>query len=912
MIKVKLLAAILLSVCLFFIMNNHVLAAPANDVFRTMKQPNGITFRSKAVGDEFRHWVETENGNVILQGEDKYWYFAKVEGSKLIATTSKVGIDSVPKNAAVKDHMDSVLPKVNRAALTPNLNAGDFKSNSATNEALIVLLVSFNDTKAKYSENEWSNKIFSSTGNSLNTFYAENSAETFQFTPATETSGVSNGIVSVKLNYNHPDPVDKYNEDQLYRQIVANALKASDGMVNYHQYDENGDGYISVDELHIVTIVAGGEGSYNDPSPRVWGHKYGLFSEAPTLDGVSVGNIYYNGGYTQFGEMHGDHMATIGIIAHELGHDLGLPDLYDRDGSSLGIDVHSVMAGGSWAYQNGEDVGQTPTHFDPWSKIQLGFVTPEIVSSSKKVNINSIKNDNYNVIQIQTDDPSEYFLIENRQYDGYDRGLENRTVSGGVAMWHIDEDQVWEGNDDEGHKLVDLEEASERNGSDLDLYKFYVDYNHYYRKGYEMVFNSETTPNSKLYNGIKTKVAIEVNDYSSDTMGVSINLGDGRDIKDPIWPANTTFKATEVGTDSLKLSWSPATDESGISNYYIYQGSQLVKTLSGDIRSTEISNLKANTSYTFKIEAADPTGNRSVGPSLTIKTKYDSILRLEGKDRFDTAVEVSRHTYQTSETVVIAKGLDFPDALAGAPLAYKLKSPILLSGKISLSSESVKEIDRLGARKAIILGGTSAVPESVKDQLDEMGLTVERISGGDRFETAAKIAAKLGSYNQAIIAYGMDFPDALSIAPYASENGYPILLTKTAELPAATGNALKGTNKNIVIGGTSVISNKVSNNIPNPTRYAGLNRYGTAAAIVKGLYTNYDTAYVASGANYPDALTGSVAAAHKSSPLYLVKKDVIPDETNNLIQNDNANSYVILGGNAAISEVVENQIANGK
>ncbi|MBN8210302.1 cell wall-binding repeat-containing protein [Bacillus sp. NTK071] len=1092
----------LFSVCLFIIMNNSALAAPANDVFRTVEQPDGTTFLSKAVGDEFRHWVETEDGHVILQGKDDYWYFAKVEGSKLTKTTSKVGIDSVPKNAALNDQVVSIPPKIDNKLLKQKQKEVNFKSNSSTKQDLIVLLVNFKDTKARYTENDWSTKIFSQTGNSLNTFYAENSAGKFQFTPAEETGGVNNGVVSVQLNYNHPDPVDKYNEVQLYRQIVANALIASDGMVNYRQFDKNGDGYISVDELHIVTIVAGGEGSYNDPSPRVWGHKYGLFSEAPTLDGVSVGNIYANGGYTQFGEKHGNHMATIGIIAHELGHDLGLPDLYDRDGSSLGVDVHSIMASGSWAFQTGEYHGQTPTHLDPWSKIKLGFVSPEVVYSSKKVNLNSIKNGNYNIVQIKTSDPSEYFLMENRQYSGYDRGLENRTVSGGIALWHIDEDQNRAGNDDENHKLVDLEEANEKYGSDLDSLKYYVDYNHYYRKGYEMFFNNETTPNTKLYNGLTTKLAIEVMDYSNDTMGVAINLGDDKDIKEPNWPADAEIKATEVGKESLKLSWTPATDESGIAQYEIYEGGKLIETVSGDVESTELSNLTSNTSYTFKIEAADvegntttngpsltvkteedrdtkepvwpmnaeikatevgkeslklswtsatdesgiaqyeiyeggkliktvsgdvestelfnltpntsytfkieaadiegnttmngpslsvkteedrdtkkpvwpmnaeikatevgreslklswtsatdesgiaqykiykgdqlvkslsgdvlsmvvtglkenssytfrveaadPTGNIAKGPTLTVETKHDVILRLEGEDRFGTAAEVSRHTYKTAETVVIARGHGFPDALAGAPLAYKLKAPILLSGKRDLSLESVNEIKRLGAKKAIILGGTSAVPKSVKDQLDRMGLVVQRIDGKDRFETAAKIADKLGTYKQAIIAYGLNFPDALSIAPYAAQHGYPILLTKSDELPATTREALTGISKTIVVGGSNVVSNNIFKKLPNPTRYEGANRYGTAAAIVKGLYKNYDTVYVASGANYPDALTGSVAAAQNSSPMYLVKKDVIPEETSNLIQNNQPYSYVILGGEAAISKEVEEQM----
>ncbi|WP_270180337.1 cell wall-binding repeat-containing protein [Alkalihalobacillus sp. CinArs1] len=1099
----KVMAILLFSAFMFFMLNGNALAAPANDMFRTMKQPDGTTFLAKAVGDEFKHWMETKNGYVIVQGKDKYWYYSTIKDANVTITSSKVGIDSVPSNASDKKDMVD-LPSKNKfesPSKSPESNNITLQSvESSSSHNLLVLLINFTDTKAQYSESQWNTQIFSKTVNSLNTYYNEISDGKFQFIPAQETSGSNNGVASVSLNYNHPDPVDRWNEGDLYRKIVADALKASDSSVNYSQYDKNNDGYISVDELHVVTIVAGGEGSYGDPSPRVWGHKWGLFSEAPMLDGVTVGSIYNGGGYTQFGEKHDDHMATIGIIAHELGHDLGLPDLYDRDGSSLGIGVHSLMASGSWAYQNGEYPGQTPTHMDAWSKQQLGYVVPNVISASTKTKMNSNKDGSYNVIRINTIDPSEYFLIENRQYTGYDRGLENVTVSGGVAIWHIDEDRSWEQNDNEFHKLVDLEEANEKYGSDLDTYRWYVDFNHYYRKGNEALFNTITTPNSKLYNGTSTKVAIQVNDYSQDVMGVSIDLGDGIDIDEPVWPAGSTLNATEVGTDSVKLSWSaasdnkgvsnyhiyegntlvktvngdvrstvidaltpntsytfrveaadaqgnkslngpsltvktgtesdtkkpewpanaslkasevetntlkltwtPATDESGIAHYYIFQGAKLIKTLNGDVTNTTVTNLNANTSYTFtvqaadpetntttngpsvtaktleepdkkkpewpanasvsatkinsdsvelswspatdesgiasyhiyvgnqimktvsgdvttaqvsnltpnksytfKVEAVDPKGNSSMnGPFVTVKTPLESVVRIKGQDRFGTANQISQNTYKSAVTVVIATGYDFPDALAGGPLAKKLQAPILLAGKTSLSEDTINEIKRLKASKAVILGGTGAVSDSVRTQLEKLGLSVERISGKDRFETAAKIAEKMGLYDRAVIAYGMNFPDALAIAPFAAQNGYPILLTKTKELPDVTKNAIKGVTKTYVIGGTGVISENVSKSLPSPTRYAGKNRFATNAAIVSKLYSNYDTVYYASGMNFPDALTGSVAAAQNAAPKFLVMKDKIPAEIMTLINERKAKSYVILGGSGAIDEDVE-------
>ena len=162
---------------------------------------------------------------------------------------------------------------------------------------------------------------------------------------------VNDGIVSVTLNYAHPNPGSTI--DDRNRKITRDALIAANQYVDFSQFDLNCDGVLSPTELHIIIVVAGYERSYTSTpcGPSVWGHRWGLAGSvpAPTLDGKIVGRSY-----AQFGEWHCStgnppgHEATIGIMAHELGHDLGLLDLYDTDGSSQGIGQWSIMAGGSW------------------------------------------------------------------------------------------------------------------------------------------------------------------------------------------------------------------------------------------------------------------------------------------------------------------------------------------------------------------------------------------------------------------------------------------------------------------------------------------------------------------------------------------------------------------------------------
>jgi putative cell wall-binding protein len=151
----------------------------------------------------------------------------------------------------------------------------------------------------------------------------------------------------------------------------------------------------------------------------------------------------------------------------------------------------------------------------------------------------------------------------------------------------------------------------------------------------------------------------------------------------------------------------------------------------------------------------------------------------------------------------------------------------------------------------------------------------------------------------------MDFPDALSAASYAAENGYPILFTKQDQVPKATKVALRSVDQTIVAGGEAVISEHAFSKLPDATRYAGDNRFGTAASIATDLNPSTHV-FIATGMDFADALTGSVLAAKQDASMLLVKPNEIPAETAEAIKELKADSYTILGGESAVgNEVVE-------
>ncbi|WP_370296747.1 cell wall-binding repeat-containing protein [Rossellomorea marisflavi] len=299
----------------------------------------------------------------------------------------------------------------------------------------------------------------------------------------------------------------------------------------------------------------------------------------------------------------------------------------------------------------------------------------------------------------------------------------------------------------------------------------------------------------------------------------------------------------------------------------------------------EGSSSSINIPYTFKIQE---------------RTK-----RIAGPTRYETAVEISKEGWSTSGTVVLAKGNDFPDALAGGPLAHYYKAPILLTNGKKLTAVSKKEIQRLKAKKVVLLGGEGAISNGVASELKKMGVTVERVGGKNRYETAAAIAKKIPS-TKVVVANGKSFADALAVAPYASKNQMPILLTDPKYLPAPTKNAIKGKQSTIVVGGNGAVSDTVMSKLPAPKRYGGATRYDTAKIIVQQLPLGKGIGYVATGKSFPDALAGSSLAAKNNAPLLLVDPKYIPSQTKSVMTG--FTKYGVWGGPSAVSEKTVNDL----
>lgn len=273
---------------------------------------------------------------------------------------------------------------------------------------------------------------------------------------------------------------------------------------------------------------------------------------------------------------------------------------------------------------------------------------------------------------------------------------------------------------------------------------------------------------------------------------------------------------------------------------------------------------------------------------VTVPARELVVDRVAGPDRTATAAELSRDTVLAGTTVVLARADAYPDALAGAPLARALGAPLLLTGGERLGDRAAREVRRLGATTAVLLGGEAALSPQVAADLEALGVgDVTRLAGDDRFATAAAIAAHLGAVTgtaptHAYLVEGAHpdpqrgWPDAVAASALAAQQAAPVLLATHDELPPATAAALEALPDATVrvVGGPSAVADDVVAAIAQPVeRIAGGDRHATSAAVADvAVAEGADpaTTVLATSAGWPDALAAGPAAAALGGVLLLV------------------------------------------
>lgn len=376
---------------------------------------------------------------------------------------------------------------------------------------VLVILIDFPDNPWSITADQFDSLIYGENQNSMRDYYTEVSHGKFTISQAS----VITQWVRAPRDYSYyiGDSFGIYpgTYPNNVQGIVVAACSLADPLVDFSGFDEDGDNMVDA-----LFVVHAGHGAEETGNPNlVWSHKWQLSNTGSGCPGPYQGDGVEIDVYSMEPELIDltDSRITVGVFAHEFGHVLGLPDLYDRDGSTVGIGLFGIMAAGSWGDANGTGLlGEYPTHFCAWAKYQFGWLDNLVevarygvpqredlqvaAAASNPIAVRMLEDPNGADWEQYEGGTGEYFLIENRFQTGFDRSLPGN----GLLILHVDDSR--QHNDTESHPLVGIMQADgdedfllSNLGEDADLWK-----NSTYG------FGDTSKPNSFDYDGNPTGV----------------------------------------------------------------------------------------------------------------------------------------------------------------------------------------------------------------------------------------------------------------------------------------------------------------------------------------------------------------------------------------------------------------------
>lgn len=397
-----------------------------------VSQPDGTIVQVRVHGDENINWVTSTDGYTLMYDGKGFLTYAGEESGVLSPSGLRYRDGNSAQAAAMgfKPGMPPIgyLKKRAKKGNPPQESSparvrtqidGTFPSKGK--RKLLMLLVNYKNTTPVFTQQDFDDYMnaegFAGIG-SFRDYYLENSY------------GQLDINTTVTRWITLPNEKDYYGSDGALA-LIADALHLVADEIDFRDFDNDGDGIL--DGLAVIHQGAGREatGAPND----IWSH-------SSTIYGMEFGGVQIRR-YTIQPELLGNagtRMSTIGVMCHEFGHNLGAPDFYDTDyelsgGEFPGTGVWDLMASGAW---NG-DMGDRPAGTNMWQKIQLGWVTPEVLDGDRSVK--AMKGATFvpEAYRFDCTVPGEYFILENRQREGH---FDSALPGEGLLIHHIDESIV--------------------------------------------------------------------------------------------------------------------------------------------------------------------------------------------------------------------------------------------------------------------------------------------------------------------------------------------------------------------------------------------------------------------------------------------------------------------------------------
>ncbi|MEL7159188.1 MAG: M6 family metalloprotease domain-containing protein [Bacteroidota bacterium] len=511
-----------------------------------LEQPDGTTFLAYLRLQDGVVYLESTDGYTIMQdpNDDVYRFVSRGTGGNL-ALTDLRATDEDARSSTTRRLLDAIPPHLRYSGkklaelegsqrqkrLNDGVGGGVLNAvfPSTGIQRTLLLLIDFPDQLHGFSVNDFdrlaNEEGYSRNGASgsfrdyyLDISYGELTVNTEVFGWYTSANNrATYGVMDLSNR-------DFSGGPRLVREAVDAAEAAG---VDFSNYDGDNDG--RVDVVEVIHSGRGAEESGNVAD--IWSHRWGLGSSAVTYDGKRIND------YIIQAEKYRNNttITNIGVLVHEFGHALGLPDLYDINGGSAGIGRWCCMAGGTW-----NNNGRTPAHFSGWCKERLGWITPEVLTGTGSVSGIPPSESSPDSYRFNTNLSNEYFLLENRKKEGWDRFIPGE----GLMIYHIDANKF--SNADEDHRLVDIEQADGRrdlndgsnSGDNGDPYP---------GTSGNRTFACATTPNTGNYNGGFSNLSVTNIQLDGELAGFDYN-----------------FCTTDCLMENIELAEAPSDSENGI------------------------------------------------------------------------------------------------------------------------------------------------------------------------------------------------------------------------------------------------------------------------------------------------------------------------------------------------------------
>lgn len=409
-----------------------------------VRQPDGSTLTIRLHGDEHFHYMTDASGRLL--GRDSQGFYRpavwQADGS-LRLTDAATPLTRIPASVSSKARARRAQAREQQAGLRA---ARGYAHPPKT----LVILAAFQDVGFQYANDEDARQAFDrllnesgysdngATG-SVRDYYSDNSGGAY----VPEFVVVGPYQLPKEMTYygQNGDDDDEPNAPQMAYDAV---LAAHSKGVDLSEFDTDNDGCLD----NIYIFYAGYGESDGGGANTVWPHSYYL-SDMGSIGGLRLGSYACSAELSWFGKK----MTSIGTFCHEFGHTLGLPDFYDTDyeksgGDALGLGNISLMATGCY---NNDD--RTPPYLNAEELMELGWLQPEPLTAGQ-LSLPPI--DGKKAYRLDTENPNEYFLFENRQRRGWDAYI----YSHGLLIYHVDKSDNYVFD---GYKAKDLWQRNDIN-----------------------------------------------------------------------------------------------------------------------------------------------------------------------------------------------------------------------------------------------------------------------------------------------------------------------------------------------------------------------------------------------------------------------------------------------------------------